>query len=350
MAVTPVVRAVFALVLGLGMLGVLEPAQAGRTTESNGELDFLEQWFDVQTADRRALLDHGVVVRALPAQDGHLNVIAVAAVTLSPADFIAQVRATGTVTGSKLATGRLSDPPALADLAGLSLDRGDLDRLRLCRPGACRLNLANHEMSALQVALAAASDESAPEVQLAFRRLVLDRVVRYRSGGLEAVPEYNDQPQPARPAAIFSDLLHASHYLSKHTPVVAAYLERPPQRETNGVESFLYWSKAIVNKKAVVMVTHVSIFPPDTRPGAPAVLVVGKQVFASRYMNGELALTMLFSGAGGSRSYLVHIVRSHLDTLGGPFKGLRRALIEGGITDEAARALSAWRDRVEGRP
>ena len=70
-----------------------------------------------------------------------------------------------------------------------------------------------------------------------------------------------------------------------------------------------------------------------------------KQVYASRYMNGSLAMTMLFAGSGG-RQYLVHVDRSDLDELGGTFTGLKRALIEGRIKDEATTALTRLRSRL----
>ena len=186
-------------------------------------------------------------------------------------------------------------------------------------------------MSALQFALTRTAPGSDTEAQQAFRRVVLNRVARYRSGGLQALPEYHDFPEPARPAVIFSEILQQSPYLKQYLPAVAAELEGPPFSDTDRVESFLPWAKVIINKKAVVIVTHVRIFRPDAAPGVPTVLVAGKQVFASRYMNGELMLTMLFAGPAGASGYLVHVERSHLDTIGGLFGGLRRAVIETAI-------------------
>jgi hypothetical protein len=78
--------------------------------------------------------------------------------------------------------------------------------------------------------------------------------------------------------------------------------------------------------------------------------VVGKQVFASRYMNGSLTLSMLFTGADGAPGYLVHVERSDLDELGGSFSGFKRAVMETRIAEEAAAAMAALRDRLERRP
>ena len=95
------------------------------------------------------------------------------------------------------------------------------------------------------------------------------------------------------------------------------------------------------------MVTHVAMFRPEPGPDVPTVLVVRKQVYASRYMNGELMLTMLFAGTGGSPSYLLVVNRSQLDELEGMFSGMKRSVIEGRIKEEAAVALAALRDALE---
>jgi hypothetical protein len=103
----------------------------------------------------------------------------------------------------------------------------------------------------------------------------------------------------------------------------------------------------MMNQKAVVMVSHLNIFQPEPGPRVPTVLLAAKQVYASRYMNGELSLTMLFAGAAGPSTYLVHVHRSQLDELKGTLSGLKRAVIERRVKAEAAGALAALRNRVE---
>src|SRR5690606_28527904 len=114
-----------------------------------------------------------------------------------------------------------------------------LDRLRrFCRPGDCRLNLAESEMAAVQRALAADGPGASAETQRAFRQVVLDRTRRYLTGGLEALPEYHDRSKPVRPAVIFSEILQQSHFLRTRIPRAASYLDRFPAAESAGAESF----------------------------------------------------------------------------------------------------------------
>jgi hypothetical protein len=339
------------IVLSVALLSVLEPLQA-RNQASIGTNDFafLEPWFKVEKKDRDTLVQRGVVVRGLPASNRQIGVVATCAVDISADALVARVRAIGNVRSDELVAGRFGEPPALDDLAPMTLDQGDIDRLRSCRPGECALNLADSEMSDLQLALTRHS-EAPTDVQDAFRRVILARLVRYQSGGLAALPEYHDRPDPVQPAAVSSEILQQMPYLKAHAPAVLKYLERFPITDrTSAAASSLHWSKVIMNNKPVVTVTHLTTFRPEPGPRVPTVLVSAKQVYASRYMNGELTLWMLFAPGDASSSYLVYVTRSQLDELGGSFSSVKRTAIESRIKDEVTGALAVLRDRLERRP
>ena len=327
------------------LLGLLQAG--GQTMDATSDFAFLQPWFDLRRDEREKLLQRRVVVRGLPGHGKQIGVIAASAIAISPDAFVSRVREAGGLKSPDALGGRFDDPPALENLARLSLDGGDLDRLRRCRPGDCRLNLSDHEISAVLQALATTPRDGVPEANQVFRQVVLDRTRRYLSGGLKSLPDYHDRREPVRPAVIFSEILQQTPYLKSDVPGIAAYLEQFPSADAGGSESSLQWSRVTINDKAVVMVTHLSIFRPAPGPRVPTVLVAGKQVYASRYMNGELTLTMLFAGTGGSPSYLVHVHRSQLDELEGTFSGLKRSVIEGRIKEKAAQTLGALRDSLE---
>ena len=337
------------LLAAVGLLGLLGSLPAARPAQA-ADFAFLRPWFEVQREERQKLAQRGVVVHGLPANDEQIGIIAVCAVATSANAFLARLRTPGGLNGAAPVGGRFDDPPVLENLAALSLDEGDLDRLRRCRPGDCRLNLADQEISAVQQAFATTPRAVSAEVNQVFRRVVLDRVRRYQSGGLEALPDYHDRSEPVRPAVVFSQILRQTPYLKTSVPGVAAYLQGFSSVATDAAESSLRWSKVMMNGKAVVMVSHVGIFRPEPGPVVPTVLLASKQVYASRYMNGELSLTMLFASAGESSAYLVHVHRSQLDELKGSLSGLKRALIERRVKEEAADALAALRNRLEHAP
>jgi hypothetical protein len=161
------------------------------------------------------------------------------------------------------------------------------------------------------------------------------------------VPDYHDRGDPVHPSTVFTEILQQTPYLKQHIPSLLDYLERFPPKKTARAESFLHWSKVIMNKKPVVLVADLTTFRPEPGPTAPTVLLAAKQVYASRYMNGELALWMLYARDNGLPNYLVYVHRSHLDELGGTLNALKRAVFEGAIKDEAAGALVRLRDQLE---
>jgi len=333
-------------IVSVALLSLLEPWQTrGATTVHTNELAFLEPWFAVERQDRDTLTRRGVVTHGLPASNRQISIIALCADDISADEVVAGASALGYVKRDELVSERFSEPPTAADLAPLTLDQGDIDRVRVCRPGKCALNLADGEISDLQRAITR-RPESPAAVQDAFRHVILSRLKQYRSGGLAALPEYHDRSNPVQPAAVFSDILEQMPYLRVHLPAVAAYLKRFPLTDTTGKATSLHWSKVIVNNKPVVVLTHLTTFQPEPGPQVPAVLTVSSTVYASRYLNGELTLWMLFASGDGS-SYLVYVTRSELDTLGGTFDGLKRAAIEGRMKEAAAGALVSLRDRLE---
>jgi hypothetical protein len=337
-----------ALLLVIAVAGALAPGSLeGPGTAGPGDLAFLRPWFEADQQEREKLAQRKVVVRTLAAEGRQLAILAVTPISIDAETFARRMRSGG-VKHRKMISGQFSTPPVLEDLAAVWLDEGDLDRLRrLCRPADCRFNLADHEIAAVQRALAADGPGASPGTQQAFRQVVLDRARLYLKGGLEALPDYHDRSNPVRPAVIFQEILHQSPYIRNHVPRLAAYLERFPKADGSDVDSFLRWSRATVNDKGLVTVTHVSTVRPPPAAGVPAVLVAGKQVYASRYMNGELTLTMLFEATAGAPAYLLHVSRSDLDELGGTFSGIRRSLIAGRIKEEAAGALAILRDGLE---
>jgi hypothetical protein len=345
MAVTPLCR----IVVGLALMILLEPGrspqQAGAAT---GDLAFLRSWFEVSDTDRDVLKQGGVVTRGLPASGQHIGVVAACAVDISAEAFLVRTGSLGYLKRDQLIGRRFGDPPSLGDLGDLTLEQGDIDRLRQCRRGACALNLAEHEMSALRSALSAPAG-SKPDVQDAFRHAVLERVRRYQSQGMGALPEYQDRQVPVRPAAVFSELLLQTPSFHRHIPALAEYLEQFPAAHTAGASSFFHWSKVVMNGKPVVLVAHFTTFRPERGAGVPTVVLAAKQIYASRYMNGELALWMLFVG-DAPPNYLVYLHRSHLDALGGTLTSVKRTVLERGITQEVADTMASLRDQLQHRP
>lgn len=296
-------------------------------------------------------IDRGeVLVRILPGQGREIAVFAAASLNASGDSLVARVRDIVELKKSAYvpAIARFSDPPAIADLTTLTLDEVDLMAIKNCRRSDCDLKLGTDEIERLRGIITAQGDNWKVAVNEAFRRLVLERVNAYLARGHRGIPDYQARQEPVNLGSTFTTLLQRSPYLEARAADLAGYLEHYPVAQLPGVEFFLYWSKEKLGRKSVISVTHVTIVRSNGRSQFPDVLIASKQVFATHYMNGSLALTMLLSDPpGSSPSYLVYVNRSAVDVAGG-FLGIRRGVIEGRLKRDTERLFAALRNRIEG--
>jgi hypothetical protein len=240
---------------------------------------------------------------------------------------------------------RFSDPPRLDDLASLTLDDEDLESLRRCRPGDCGLKLSAEEIDALRDRSTRAGAEWRSALQSGFREALLDRARRYLQAGLQGGLPYNDQETPVALEPQFAAILSRSPYLTARTPQLAAHLRAFPASGDPAFEQFLYWSMEVLGGRPVASITHVTIARFSTS-NLPPVIVAARQVYASHYMTGSLALTVL-DGPDERSRYLLYLNRSRLDVLDGFFGGLVRRIVQRRLRGEAAEVIEGLRRRLE---
>jgi hypothetical protein len=235
------------------------------------------------------------------------------------------------------AISRFSDPPRLEDLGALTLDEADLGDIRTCRPQDCGVKLADPEIAEFRQSIAGRQDWK-PLLQDGFRRLLLRRVQAYLAEG-------SDGPGPSALPSILRELpfLH-------RVPGLIEYLERYPRAPMPAGESFLYWAKEQFGGKPVVRAIHVSIVRGGSDAGLPDALVIARQIYASHYMDGSLAVTALMRGVGGSPTYLVYVHRSEVDVFDRFFGGMVRRVVERRLRTDGAAALDGLRHRLESGP
>jgi hypothetical protein len=137
-----------------------------------------------------------------------------------------------------------------------------------------------------------------------------------------------------------------SPYLAR-LPHVVAWLKEYPYADST-VESFFYWSKEHYgNGKPVISITHVGIVRPESDHRLPAILVAGKQIFATHYFEGGLGLTMVLREATNGAPYLAYLNRSQVDLLRGFFGGLVRSVLEDRLERQAPLIVQGLRARLE---
>jgi hypothetical protein len=316
-----------------------------RPSEPN-PFSFFEPAVELDAEERQSITQGEPIVKVLDAEDQQLAVFAGGSLETTPERFVEKVRNIVALRMGRYvpAAARFGSPPQLSDLSSLTLGQSDLEDLETCKPRDCGLKLGADEIARLQQAVAAFGAKRKQAAELELRRIVLDRVNAYLAEGHAGLPAYEDKERPVQPEAIFSSLLEDSS-LPRHAPAFAAYLARAPRSKPAGVESFLYWSKEDFGRKPVITVSHVNILRGRARPDLPAVIVASKQIFASHYLNGALAVAVLdYDAASRPPAHLGYVYRSSIDVLDGL---LRRPIVEGRIEDEAKSLFLEQLKRLE---
>jgi hypothetical protein len=331
----------------VGAAGI-RPIGAARLAVGN-PFEFFAPWVVISDSEKRRLERDEVVVRVLHGGDGQLAVFVATRLKAPPDALAAWTRAIAELKRSRfvLAVGRFSEPPTTADLEDLSVDDAEVEAIRECVPGNCALKLSAPEMMSLKAAAASGGSAWRDAVQREFRRVLVARVDAYRARGLAGLGPSADRETPRPWDLAFSAVVAKSPYLTR-IPAVAAWLQGYPSVDDPRIESFFYWSKEYYGGgKPVISVTHVGIVRPEPNRHLPAVLVAGKQLFATHYVEGGLGLTLVTRDGANGEPYLVYVNRSQLDLLRGFFGGLARSVLESRLKRHAPQIVRGLRTRLE---
>jgi hypothetical protein len=307
--------------------------------------------FDVvRGAREHARLDRGEpVVTILRGTGRELHVVALAPTTAAPEQLLAAAADLDLLQkGNVLVSGgRFSPTPELADVAALTLGDGDLKDLRDCRIGACDVKLSEPEIRRVQQTIASAGRDWKPAIQRLFREILVARARAYRIGGHAGLAPYRDKAAPLALLGEFDQVIRQRVFTPWIAPggVDHTLLSRavtPPVLDT-----FLSWSVDAYGGKPVIAITHTTVFG-CAESGRPEAMLVSKQVSATHYFTGSLAMTALTRQRGGR--YLVYVNSSRLDIFDGFVGGFARRMVEGRIRDAAPEALDRFRRNLERVP
>jgi hypothetical protein len=287
---------------------------------------FFQPTVRLPQSDRSALEAGNAVARTVQAPSGAVAIVAAVPVKIDAARLVAWMRDIVALKQSAVVKqiGRFSPAPSLADVQGLTLDDADLAEIARCRPSSCGVKLSASEVGHIRAALGSGEPRSSPAVHQAFREVVVARATAYLKAGRETVP--------------------APAFLETNWPALSRGLHEYPRLTLQGAESFLYWSKDAYGGKPIVSITHVTIVRGE-RETEPDVLVVGRDVFATHYVDSAWSFTALLRAA--TANYLVYLNQSQVDLLDSWYGGLVRRVAERRLREEAVDVLNGLRRRLE---
>jgi hypothetical protein len=261
-------------------------------------------------------------------------------------DYYGQVIAyvDGNVT---LAFGRFGVPPAPGDVEDLAFSPSDVADLRSCKPGRCDIKLGGAAISQLQSSIDWKAADAADRVNSFARKAALDYVAAYQSRGDAALITYDDRSKPLNLQEQWRGLLNNSAYFHEYAPELKAYLEQYPKGSLPGARDVFYWANENYGYKPILSIVHGVVYQPPAK--SDRAYVVQKQIYASHYFEGSLAVATLLSSTenGAPSTYLVYVNRSRGDMLKGGFGGLKRNIAQSQAQKGAQQTLETIKKQLE---
>jgi len=246
-----------------------------------------------------------------------------------------------------LQIGKFGSPPSPEDLQSLRLENDDVEALKKCTIGDCKVKLSAAMMQRFRNDIDWSSPSRYEEVSRLMRKVLAEYVSRYAVAGNAALLTYDDKKPSVHLANEFRGVLAGSLFLLESAPEFRAYLVGLPQASPPDVETFLYWSKENLGLKPVLSITHVTIYRAPGEGPRPC-FIASKQIYASHYFEASLGFTFLAEEKGqpgGARTWMLYLNRSRADGLRGWLSGLKRAI----VVRRARGAMQGHMEQIKGK-
>ena len=279
-----------------------------------------------------AALEQGqTVVRLLPVQDKREVAVCGLVGLKVPADVFLQSFREGMARRTNpaiLEIGTLSSTPSIDDLRTLTFEDRDLDDMKECVVGDCRLKLSAAMIERFHREVDLRAPDYRSQATQLLKQMLLEYVREYLARGDMALIEYNDKAQEVRVVEEQHALVTASNYVNDVISKFPQALKGFSTSELRLVENAIVWSKIKFGLKPVIAINHIMVYKRDKETG-PQVLIASRQIYANHYFNSSVALTAFVKIPGvNPGSYLFYENRSLADGLEGAFSKIKRGIVE----------------------
>ena len=239
-----------------------------------------------------------------------------------------------------LEAGRFASAPSVADLQQLTIEPGDIEDLKECVTGDCKIKLSAAMIERFRREVNWNAPDYSVHAAALLKTMLIEYVRDYLARGPSALIEYHDKRDQVRLADEQQALGSASGYLNDSL--------RGAGSNMRVVEDAIIWSKVKFGLKPVLIINHVRAYKYD-RDHGPQVLVAQNQIYANHYFTGSLALTAFVNVPGAMSPYLVYENRSRADGLVGPFSKFKRSVIESKSIEGLKSILEHSKLSLEGK-
>ena len=315
------------------------PALLAEQPQTPSLREFLDRRLEIDEEEWQAIQAGTPVVKLRPGRvDSETRLMGVVKIHGSPEEFVERYR--DIVSFEKgtgvLQIGRFSEPPRVSDLASLTVDADDIEDVKECRPGDCAIKMSEVTMNAFREIDWDEADATEEANQLA-RRMIVDFLESYRSGGNQALGLFHDKKKPLLVGRQFEEMMEDPD-LPVFFPELFRFLLDYPASPLPGSEEIFYWSKVDFGLKPVIRLNQVVICQPQNNDPVKYT-IASKMLYTTHYFNTGVELKFLAQepDEGGSY-YFVAANRSRSDGLTG-FTG---AILGGQIRSKARDGLESY--------
>jgi hypothetical protein len=248
-----------------------------------------------------------------------------------------------------LALVEFSNPPQLSDLKDFSVDSDDIQDLKSCQPGDCRIQMPASTIEELQRSINWSAADVDEQVNQFLQITLLQRLLAYQHVGDQALGIYNDKRDPTEVAQEFAYMLSYSKALPEHLPDFYHYLLAYPNAKPANVEDSFYWARVKFGLKPTLRVVQVVTM--RGKPGDQvAYAIAEKQLYSSHYFETALDLSFCVRGSDDSMKpgfYLIMAMGSEQAGLTGVKGTMIRKVAVGRSVTNLQETLTAIRNSLE---
>jgi hypothetical protein len=249
-----------------------------------------------------------------------------------------------------LAIGVFTDPPQLSDLRGFAFDSDDIQALKNCEPGNCRIQMPATSIEELHRSVNWSAPDVDDQVNQLLQKRALERVLAYQREGNAALGVYNDKRDPTTVPEQFAYLLSYGNALAEHAPDFYHYLLAYPRGKPAYFEETFYWAKVKFGLKPTLRIEHMVTM--RGRPADPvACAIAKKQLYSSHYFQTALDLSICVRDRDDPKRtgfYLIQALGSEQAGLTGAKGSMIRKYAVGRAVSNLQKALMTIKSTLEG--
>jgi hypothetical protein len=250
-----------------------------------------------------------------------------------------------------LALGVFTDPPQLSDLKGFVLDSDDIQDLKNCEPGNCRIQMPATSIEELHRSINWSADDVDEQVNQLLQKTAFELLLAYQREGNVALGFYNDKRNPTAVPEQFAYLLSYDNALAEHEPDFYHYLLDYPRGKPAKFEETFYWTKVKFGLKPTLRMEHMV-----TMRGSPAdhvaCAIAKKQLYSSHYFETALDLSVCVREDDDPKPpgfYLIEALGSEQAGLSGAKGSIVRKAAVGRAVSNLQKGLAALKTTLEGK-